>query len=62
LDNLESNAEYKGMDLDRLEIVSCVIHKGTKLKRFIPRAMGRSSPKVDTLTHVEIVAREGKVY
>jgi len=24
--------------------------------------MGRSSPKVDTLTHVEIVAREGKVY
>lgn len=61
LDNLESNAEYKGMDLDRLEIVSCVIHKGTKLKRFIPRAMGRSSPKVDTLTHVEIVAREGKV-
>jgi large subunit ribosomal protein L22 len=61
LDNLESNAEYKGMDLDRLEIVSCVIHKGTKLKRFTPRAMGRSSPKVDTLTHVEIVAREGKV-
>ncbi|MGB8573296.1 MAG: uL22 family ribosomal protein [Nitrososphaeraceae archaeon] len=49
------------MDLDRLEIVSCVIHKGTKLKRFTPRAMGRSSPKVDTLTHVEIVAREGKV-
>ena len=44
------------------EIVSCVIHKGTKLKRFTPRAMGRSSPKVDTLTHVEIVAREGKVY
>ena len=43
------------------ELVSCVIHKGTKLKRFTPRAMGRSSPKVDTLTHVEIVAREGKV-
>ena len=61
LDNLESNAEYKGMDLDRLEIVSCVIHKGTKLKRFTPRAMGRSSPKVDTLTHVEIVAKEGRV-
>ena len=23
LDNLESNAEYKGMDLDRLRIISC---------------------------------------
>ena len=60
LDNLESNAEYKGMDLDRLAIVSCVIHKGTKLERFTPRAMGRSSPKIDTLVHIEIVAKEGK--
>lgn len=59
LDNLESNAEYKGMDLDRLRIVSAVVHKGTKLKRFQPRAMGRSSPKYDTLVHLELVAQEG---
>jgi large subunit ribosomal protein L22 len=58
LDNLESNAEYKGMDLDRLRIVSAVVHKGTKLKRFQPRAMGRSSPKFDTLVHVELIAQE----
>jgi large subunit ribosomal protein L22 len=58
LDNLESNAEYKGMDLDRLRIVSAAVHKGTKLKRFQPRAMGRSSPKFDTLVHVEIIAQE----
>ncbi len=58
LDNLESNAEYKGMDLDRLRIVSASVHKGTKLKRFQPRAMGRSSPKFDTLVHVELVAQE----
>lgn len=61
LDNLESNAEYKGMDLDRLRIVSAVVHKGTKLKRFQPRAMGRSSPKFDTLVHLELVAQEGTV-
>ena len=60
LDNLESNAEYKGMDLDRLKIISVVVHKGTKLKRFTPRAMGRASPKYDTLVHVEIVAMEGR--
>jgi large subunit ribosomal protein L22 len=59
LDNLESNAEYKGMDLDRLRIVSAAVHKGTKLKRFQPRAMGRSSPKFDTLVHVEVIAQEG---
>jgi len=58
LDNLESNGEYKGMDLDRLKIVSAVTHKGTKLERFTPRAMGRSSPKIDTLVHVELVAHE----
>ncbi len=60
LDNLESNAEYKGMDLDRLKIISIVVHKGTKLKRFTPRAMGRASPKYDTLVHVEMVAMEGR--
>jgi large subunit ribosomal protein L22 len=60
LDNLESNAEYKGMDLDRLRIVSAAVHKGTKLQRFQPRAMGRSSPKYDTLVHVELVAQEAR--
>jgi len=60
LDNLESNAEYKGMDLDRLKIISVTVHKGTKLKRFTPRAMGRASPKYDTLVHVEMIAMEGR--
>jgi large subunit ribosomal protein L22 len=60
LDNLESNAEYKGMDLDRLKIIVVTVHKGTKLKRFTPRAMGRASPKYDTLVHVEMIAMEGR--
>ena len=58
LDNLESNAEYKGMDLDRIKIINATVHKGRLLKRFIPRAMGRSSPKNNALIHVEIVAQE----
>jgi large subunit ribosomal protein L22 len=58
LDNLESNAEYKGMDLDRLMIISAVVHKARKLERFMPRAMGRSTPKIDTLVQVELVAKE----
>ena len=58
LDNLESNAEYKGMDLDRLKIVNATVHKGVLVKRFIPRAMGRATPKNNVLTHVELVAQE----
>ena len=58
LDNLESNAEYKGMDLDRLRIVNATVHKGVVIKRFIPRAMGRATPKNNVLTHVELVAQE----
>ena len=58
LDNLESNAEYKGMDLDRLRIVNATVHKGVVVKRFTPRAMGRATPKNNVLTHVELVARE----
>ena len=58
LDNLESNAEYRGMDLDRLKIMNATVHKGRKIARFTPRAMGRASPKIDILTHVELVAQE----
>ncbi len=58
LDNLESNAEYKGMDLDRLKIVNATVHKGVLIKRFTPRAFGRASPKNNVLTHVELVAQE----
>lgn len=58
LDNLESNADYKGMDLDRLKIVNATVHKGVMVKRFIPRAMGRATPKNNVRTHVELVAQE----
>ena len=58
LDNLESNADYKGMDLDRLKLVNVTTHKGVLIKRFIPRAQGRATPKNNVLTHVEMVARE----
>ncbi len=58
IDNLESNAEYKGMDLDRLKIINATVHKGVIIKRFIPRAMGRATPKNNVLTHVELVAQE----
>ena len=58
LDNLESNAEYKGMDMDRLKIVNATSQKGVIVERIIPRAQGRATAKNDVLTHFEIVAQE----
>lgn len=58
LDNLEANAEYKGMDLDRLAIIHASAYPGVKIRRFTPRAYGRNSPKINTLVHVEVVGME----
>ncbi|MGD6809419.1 MAG: 50S ribosomal protein L22 [Candidatus Bathyarchaeia archaeon] len=54
----ESNAENKGLDVDRLRIMHAAAYPGMKLKRFTPRAHGRASPKYETTTHVEIVLDE----
>jgi large subunit ribosomal protein L22 len=58
LEGAEANAEYKGLDVERLRIVHASAYPGIKIKRYIPRAFGRSSPKFNTLTHVEIVLEE----
>ena len=54
----EANAENKGLDTDRLRILHAAAYPGTKIKRFMPRAHGRTSPKFETLTHIEIVLNE----
>lgn len=58
LDNLENNAEFKGLDVTRLRIVHAAAHKGPKVKRYMPRAFGRATPWYDQLVHVEIYAEE----
>lgn len=54
----EANAEFKGLDIERLRIIHASAYPGMKVKRGIPRAFGRSSPKNTSLTHVEIVLGE----
>ncbi len=54
----ESNAEFKGLDTDLCRIIHAAAHRGRKIKRYIQRAHGRSSPRYKTLTHVEIVIYE----
>ncbi len=56
LKNLEANAEYKGLDVDKLVIVHAQAKKGRVIKRYMPRAFGRATPKFQQLTTVEFVA------
>ena len=58
IEGAEANAENKGLDTDRLRILHAAAYPGTKIKRFMPRAHGRTSPKFETLTHIEIVLDE----
>ncbi|MEM3383260.1 MAG: 50S ribosomal protein L22 [Nitrososphaerales archaeon] len=56
--NLETNAEFKGLDTEKLIIIHAAVMRGVKIKRYIPRAYGRSSPKFNTLVHIELVGKE----
>jgi large subunit ribosomal protein L22 len=58
IEGAEANAENKGLDVDRLRIFHAAAYPGMKIKRFTPRAHGRSSPKYGTLTHIEIILDE----
>ena len=58
LEGAEANAEYKGLDTDRLRIIHASAYPGMKIKRYTPRAFGRSSPEFETLTHIEIALEE----
>jgi large subunit ribosomal protein L22 len=58
VEGAEANAEFRGFDLERLRIMHAAAYPGMKLERFTPRALGRSSPKIQTLTHVELVLEQ----
>jgi len=58
LEGAEANAEYKGLDAERLRIIHASAHPGMKIKRFIERAFGRASPRFETLCHIELILEE----
>jgi large subunit ribosomal protein L22 len=58
LGDLEANAEGKGLDIEHLKIVHAAAHRGRVLKRYFPRAFGRSSPNSEMLCHLEFVVEE----
>lgn len=59
LEELEGNAEYKGLNVEKVKVIHAASQRGIKIKNYIPRAFGRSTPSFNTLAHVELVGYEG---
>jgi len=58
LEGAEANAEYKGLDLEKVRIGHAAVQKARSIRKNIPRAFGRSSRFYGELSHVEIVLEE----
>jgi large subunit ribosomal protein L22 len=58
LEGAEANADFKGLDIDNLRIIHASAYPGMKIKRYIQRAFGRSSPRFETLCHIEVALEQ----
>jgi large subunit ribosomal protein L22 len=58
LESVEKNAEYIGLDGEKLLISHVAANTGRGLKAFFPRAMGRATPKRRETVNIEIVVTE----
>jgi len=58
LRNVKANAENKGLNVDNLVIVHIAAHRGPTLKRYMPRAFGRATPKFRRTSHLEVIVKE----
>ena len=58
LDQVEANSEFKGLLLDRLRIIHIAAQRGRTIRKYIPRAFGRTTPYFNKLTYIEVAVRE----
>jgi large subunit ribosomal protein L22 len=56
-----ANAEQKGVsDVDKMIVKMIYVNEGARLKRFLPRAMGRASRIRKPTSHIHVVLAEKK--
>nr|ALS04926.1 60S ribosomal protein L17 [Pseudodiaptomus poplesia] len=58
LKNAESNAEYKGLDADHLDIDHIQVNRAPKMRRRTYRAHGRINPYLSSPCHIELTLIE----
>ncbi|MHC1631365.1 MAG: 50S ribosomal protein L22 [Methanotrichaceae archaeon] len=56
--NAASNAEYKGLNPDEMRVSHAVTKKGRTIKGWMPRAMGRATPKNTETVSIEMTLTE----
>nr|A2I3Y6.1 RecName: Full=Large ribosomal subunit protein uL22; AltName: Full=60S ribosomal protein L17 [Maconellicoccus hirsutus]ABM55555.1 putative 60S ribosomal protein L17 [Maconellicoccus hirsutus] len=62
LRNAESNAEFKGLDSDRLFIEHIQVNRAPCLRRRTYRAHGRINPYMSSPCHIEVILTEKQKY
>ncbi|KAI0990077.1 hypothetical protein GJ496_001836 [Pomphorhynchus laevis] len=58
LKNAESNAEFKGLDVDRLAVDHIMVNRAPKMRRRCYRAHGRINPFKCSPSHIEMYLTE----
>ncbi|MBP1450124.1 MAG: 50S ribosomal protein L22 [Thermoproteus sp.] len=56
--NLENNARFRGLDVDRVVLVHVAAHKGMTIRNYMQRAFGRSTPWNEQTVNIEIIGVE----
>lgn len=54
----EANAEYKGLDPEKMFVVHAAMQKASPLRGSTPRAQGRTTPWNTSTCHIEVVLQE----
>jgi len=60
LHSVKKNAEYDGLDTDELTIIHVSANRGMRRRGFMPRAMGRATPKNRDSVNIEIIVEESE--
>ena len=60
LENALANAEYKGLEAEKMRIYHAGTLKGRTIRGWMPRAMGRATPKNTETVSVEMILTEVK--
>jgi large subunit ribosomal protein L22 len=58
LESAEANAEYKGLDTERLYVKHISTQRGRVIRGIIPRAFGRASAHNEQTTNIEVILQE----
>ncbi|MEA3199229.1 MAG: large subunit ribosomal protein [Thermoplasmata archaeon] len=57
LNDAASNAEYKGLDPDKMYVWHACAHRGAPIPGIMPRAQGRATAWDKSTSHIEIVLK-----